>query len=55
LRFSPWYIEWKLFHWEILVEMWRTEEWEKIIQECNEIEAKEKDEILDLDAFYNKK
>lgn len=47
---DAWYLK-----WSVLIKMWREAEWNKIINEWNELDERTKNKELDLDAFYNKK
>lgn len=55
LEISPWYLEGKVFLGNLLVHMGKQEEWNKILKECEKMEADIQKMPLDLDAFYGTK
>lgn len=55
LEISPWYLDGKKYLWNLLVLMWKKQEWEKILKECEKLEKDIQDMPLDLDVFYKKK
>lgn len=55
LEISPWYLNGKIFLWNLYVHMWKKEKWEQILKECDKEVEKIKNTSLDLDVFYNSK